>query len=299
MFKKTNFHKKFLMLIMVLLILGSLVLSGCDSDNEAEPTNDAEMVLTNVAETLSAMMTQTYAAEPSATLEPSPTESPTATIAPSSTPFPTTASSGNSYVSTTTSSSCDQAGFVSDVTIPDGTKIEPGVEYTKTWLLSNDGTCTWNSSYKLVFYSGSQMDGPDSQEIIETDSYVYPGGTLQISVDLIAPTDAGTFTGYWVLQNASGVSFAIGTTGSPFYVQIVVGTSSTATPTPTSTSSSDATATATSAASTSTPTQTTVANTPTLTFTPMPSETPIPSNTPTETLVPTEDTSGGTGDGSG
>ena len=303
MLKKTKFFKQFLIITMIMLVLGGLMLTGCDTQNNAEPTNDAGMVLTNVAETLSAMMTQTFAAEPSATLEPSPTESPTETITPTITLLPTTASSGSSYASATPSSNCDQAGFVSDVTIPDGTKIDPGVEFTKTWRLSNDGTCTWNSSYTLFFYSGSQMGGSDSQKILDDNTYLYPGNTIEISVDLTAPTEAGTYTGYWVLKNASSGSFAIGTSGNPFYVQIVVGTSSTATPTPsiTPTTSSDVTATPTTAVFTSTPTPTTVVNTATPTVTtipsdtPVPSETPVPSHTPTETTVPTEDTGGGTG----
>ena len=317
MLSKINTIKKLPVLITILLLLGSSFMAGCNGKDEVEPTNDAQMVLTNVAETLSAMMTETFAAEPTATQEPSPTASLTATITPTITLRPTTASSGSSVVSTITTSSCDQAGFVSDVTIPDGTDFEPGVKFTKTWLLSNEGTCTWNSSYNLVFYSGSQMDGPDSQKILDTNAYVYPDGTLEISVDLIAPLDKGTYTGYWILQNASSLNFAIGTAGSPFYVQIDVGSSATATPTPTGTSSAEtATQTSTTAASasTGTATQTTVANTsiPTLntepptetpvpseipTETPLPSEvpteTPLPSETPTETLVPTEDTGGG------
>jgi len=35
---------------------------------------------------------------------------------------------------------CDWAQFISDVTVPDGTKYEPGATFKKTWRLKNIGT---------------------------------------------------------------------------------------------------------------------------------------------------------------
>lgn len=89
------------------------------------------------------------------------------------------------------------------------------------------------------------------------------GGSASISVELIAPTTAGSYTGYWRLQNASGVSF-----GEAIYVQIVVsGSTATTTYTPTATSEEEAT---------STPTPTTEP-----TSTTEPTATPEPTETPT------------------
>ena len=48
----------------------------------------------------------------------------------------------------------DRAQFVADVTVPDGTRYDPGATFTKTWRLKNIGTCTWTTSYTLVFDSG-------------------------------------------------------------------------------------------------------------------------------------------------
>ena len=36
---------------------------------------------------------------------------------------------------------------------------------------------------------------------------VKPGGVVEISVGLSAPTTPGTYTGYWRLKNADGVFF--------------------------------------------------------------------------------------------
>src|SRR5512143_426233 len=53
--------------------------------------------------------------------------------------------------------SCDWAQFVADVTIPDGTQIQPGATFTKTWRLKNIGYCTWTTAYSMVYDSGTQM----------------------------------------------------------------------------------------------------------------------------------------------
>ncbi|MEP0806113.1 MAG: hypothetical protein HRF47_11515, partial [Chloroflexota bacterium] len=102
---------------------------------------------------------------------------------------------------------CDQAQFVTDVTVPDGAKFEPGAAFKKTWRLKNIGTCTWTTSYSLVFDSGAQMGAPAS---VKFPAEVKPGQTIDISVDMTAPATAGRYIGYWKFKNASGVLFGIG-----------------------------------------------------------------------------------------
>ncbi len=254
---------------LLIALFTAALLTGCSEETEVEV--DANMLMTQVMGTVNAEMTQTAAAKPTftATIPPTVTKAITPTKQSTKLPAGIPASSGVSYSAVTTTS-CNQAEFISDVTIADGTSIEPGVTFTKTWSLSNAGTCSWTTDYLLVYYSGSQMDGPDSQDL--TDTTITPGDSIEISVELIAPTTAGTYTGYWALQSADGETFGIGSVAQPFYVQIVVGTSSTETPTLTSTS--EYTATATTAADTNTPTATSVP--------------------PTSTTEPASDTSGDT-----
>ncbi|NIS81302.1 MAG: hypothetical protein GTO14_14115, partial [Anaerolineales bacterium] len=110
---------------------------------------------------------------------------------------------------------------VKDVTIPDGEELAPGENFTKTWRLQNNGSCTWTSSYSLVFDQGDSMDGPPSKQL--TAGTVGPGDTLDISVDLTAPASPGTFKGFWKLRNGSGVIFGIGAAGTTaFWVEIEV-----------------------------------------------------------------------------
>lgn len=114
----------------------------------------------------------------------------------------------------TFSASFDAATFVSDVTYPDGTSVSPSQSFTKTWRIKNTGTTTWNTNYKLTFYSGERMGGPLS---LQFPYSVAPGNTMDISVNLTAPSSSGTYTGYWALQNQSGINFGF----KPF-VQIAV-----------------------------------------------------------------------------
>lgn len=115
---------------------------------------------------------------------------------------------------------CDRAQFISDVTVPDGTVFAPGVTFNKTWRLKNIGTCTWTTSYSLVFDTGEKMGGPDS---VNLPNAVAPGQTVDVSVGLTAPNSAGTYRGYWKFSNASGVRFGLGSDGTKsWWVEIKV-----------------------------------------------------------------------------
>ncbi|MGH7809066.1 MAG: NBR1-Ig-like domain-containing protein, partial [Candidatus Binatia bacterium] len=103
---------------------------------------------------------------------------------------------------------CDKASFVADVTVPDGTLFSPGAAFTKTWRLKNAGTCTWTTAYKYLFYSGEQMSAPTS---INLPWNVSPGQTVDLTVNMVAPASSGKYRGYWILSNAAGSLFGIGT----------------------------------------------------------------------------------------
>lgn len=296
----------------MLCVMVGLLIVGCTA--EATPTEvDGETKITEMYQTVEGMLTSTAASQPTATMTPTPTATATPTQPPTATTAPTQAAAApapaaNAGVVSVSYTACDVAGFVADVTIPDNTVIDGGETFTKTWSLRNDGSCTWTSDYELVFYSGSQMGGVDSQEL--TDEDISPGETLYVTVDLVAPTTAGTYIGYWILQNASGVNFGIGSAAEAFYVQIVVDTTVTSTPTltptatdededeatatptltPTATTASEATATATSAPTATTePTATTAPTSTTApTDTPAPAATTAPTDTPVPTTAPTE-----------
>jgi hypothetical protein len=147
---------------------------------------------------------------------PSATPVPTFTLIPSLTPIPPTA--------TPIPIPCDRASFVADVTVPDGSAISPGATFTKTWRLKNTGTCTWSTSYALIFVGGEQMK-VSSQ--IPLSSEVVSGNTVDVSVTFTAPTSEGKYRSSWKIKNASGESFGTGARNSSFYVEIQVKASTT------------------------------------------------------------------------
>jgi hypothetical protein len=187
-------------------LVGMLVLSACNMPGG----KSAEQVQTAAAETVSAQLTQSALLTPSATNTLAATATSTASLTPavSNTPFATSTSSGGA------TGGCDVAQFVSDVTVPDGEDHAPDTTFVKTWKLRNAGTCSWSSSYSVVFVSGNSMGGPASQALTGT---IAPGTSVDISVNLTAPHETGSFTGYWTLKNAAGQTF-----GDSFYVQIDV-----------------------------------------------------------------------------
>ena len=99
---------------------------------------------------------------------------------------------------------CYQALLIGE-SVPDGTILEDGEAFAKSWILRNTGSCTWTPDYRLVFSSGDQMGGPDS---VRLDEYVAPGDHTEILVQLTAPSQEGTHTGYWRMKANNGVRFA-------------------------------------------------------------------------------------------
>jgi Ig-like domain from next to BRCA1 gene len=115
---------------------------------------------------------------------------------------------------------CDWSQYVKDVTIPDGTVLSPGEKFTKVWRLRNIGSCTWTSYYSLIFTSGSKMQG---HGYVPLHNFVYPGQTVDIAVDLVAPLEPGHYRGYWMLSNSYGQAFGIGDRAQKaFWVDIQV-----------------------------------------------------------------------------
>lgn len=186
-----------------------------------QPSQDVSA--TQAAETVSARLTEAAVGSPTdeptvPTSEPPTTEPPpTETITPSPTP------------SLTPTGCTDKAGFVKDVTVEDGTYIEPGETFLKTWRLINSGTCTWTSDYALVFVSGEIMGGPPVQRL---EGDVEPIDTVDLSVTLTAPTKNGAYRGNWMLRNDKGILFGLGLIADKaFWVAINVGPTPTPTPT--------------------------------------------------------------------
>ncbi len=173
---------------------------------------------TAAAHTVEAVMTQLAAAATATPEQPGPTQPPPT---PSPIPSPTTTPTpAPTPTATAIPLPCNRVTFVRDVTISDGAVFKPGEDFTKTWRVRNDGSCTWNSSYDLIFDSGERMSGPKTQAL---RGEVKPGETVDLSVNLEAPDSRGEYKGYWKLRSGDGLVFGIGEQGTqPFWVSIRV-----------------------------------------------------------------------------
>ncbi|MBI5825348.1 MAG: hypothetical protein HZB18_15070 [Chloroflexi bacterium] len=118
---------------------------------------------------------------------------------------------------------CYWAQFIADVTVPDGTTYAPGTAFVKTWRLKNIGTCAW-SDVSLIFDSGEQMGAPASSPLSTT---VNPGQTVDVTVNMTAPSTAKNYFGFYKFKSAAGGVFGIGSTANKtFWVEINVSSTS-------------------------------------------------------------------------
>lgn len=145
-----------------------------------------------------------------------PTEAPsTSTLDASTTTTPgTPAGSGTAAAA---GSCTDSAVMIEDVTVPDNARMSPGEKFTKTWRFLNNGKCNW-TGYTIAFVAGDRMASPEAAPVPHTEA----GKTVDVSVDLTAPSLDGSYTGFYELRNEKGETLGIGTE-STFWVKILIG----------------------------------------------------------------------------
>jgi len=179
--------KKSMLTVVVLL---AVLLTSCNfpmvQDNESK-------LATTVAETVEALEAEIK--QPTLTI---PTQEPPA-------PAPATPEPTIEVKPTSTTIPCLYASFVTE-TVKDGSIFNPGDTFTKSWTLKNTGSCSWDKDYSLVFSSGDQMGGPGKKNL---NAVVKPGETIKISINLTAPSKAGTYKGVWKLRTDKGVDFGL------------------------------------------------------------------------------------------
>jgi uncharacterized protein YkwD len=218
------------------MVVVAVMMYGCSSPvglPDQEPTAITEVVQVDE----SATMTPTAPDQPSptptiegspepVTAETEPASTPSATPATDMQTLPTAAPETDKATQEVAAENTDcinQAIFVDDVTIPDGTSIPQGTAFEKVWRIKNSGTCTWDG-YSLVFAGGDIMNAGMSNPL----PVVKPGEFGDISLELTAPARGGLRTGNWIFQDASGEGFGLGHPSSgTLWVQINVGWQST------------------------------------------------------------------------
>lgn len=83
----------------------------------------------------------------------------------------------------------DGSSFIADVTIPDGTVVEPGEQFVKVWEIQNTGSVRWHDRYL------ERTDMPLGPKDCRTPGRIpvgntSPGERIKIAVDVRAPSTA-------------------------------------------------------------------------------------------------------------
>ncbi len=110
---------------------------------------------------------------------------------------------GGGTIATAQPGTCENATFLGDVTVPDGTVVAPGQTFVKTWALENTGTCPWTTTDNLALVNGAPMGA----SIAALAAAVAVGQTADVSVNLTAPVTPGNYTSTWRLKDAAGNYF--------------------------------------------------------------------------------------------
>ncbi len=111
---------------------------------------------------------------------------------------------------------CNKAGFVSDITVPNGTAMAVTQVFVKTWRLINLGTCTWTSNYQII-----PVQGGSSQQAFNLGVSVPPGHYVDISIKVTAPATEGTYGSSYKLESPDGVIFGVGADGNSAFGYLV------------------------------------------------------------------------------
>ena len=103
--------------------------------------------------------------------------------------------------------------FVDDVTVPDNSFVTFGSNVDKQWLVENNGSCNWNSNYRLKHLGGAALGAPE-------EVMLYParaGTQATIQIIFTAPFTDGVYESAWQAHDPQGNAF-----GDPIYIRITV-----------------------------------------------------------------------------
>jgi hypothetical protein len=226
--------------VTIVLFAAALMLTACNMGATPAPTVDINAINTAAFNTavaqISAGQTQTAFAAPSATSFPTNTTAPitTAVLPGNGTVLPTTTGALPTFSFNTTPTTplagftaivspaapvaataalgdaCSNNAFEGDITIPDGSVIAPGTNFTKVWKIRNTGTCLWDDGFSLVYIGGSKPNlDPYDYKFSKTKDhdFVAGGEAIDIAIQLTAPCTPGKYEGHWRMKNDKGYYF--------------------------------------------------------------------------------------------
>jgi len=225
--------------MLFILITAALTLAACNVGAEPSPTTDLNAISTAALATavaqVSGQQTQTALAAPSATSPATNTPISLATLpttgaaspaantgalptvsfntTPGTAPLAGFTPIGSPIAPAATKSlgdDCSNSVFEGDITIPDGSVLEPGTNFVKVWKIRNTGTCAWDEGYTLVYIGGStpNLDPYDFNFSTKNpQDFVESGEAIDMSLKLTTPCTPGKYEGHWRMRNDKGYYF--------------------------------------------------------------------------------------------
>jgi hypothetical protein len=137
----------------------------------------------------------------------SPAATPTQTPTPSSLP--------QSFESASPTPPCTASlSYLQDINYPDGSLVTPGQTVEKQWRVENNGSCDWDERYRLKLINEFPALGASNEQAL------YParaGFQATITINFIAPVEAGTYRTSWQAVDPQGNPF-----GDAIFMEIIV-----------------------------------------------------------------------------
>ena len=209
---KKSSHVSLILLATILFVLACSI-STEPSANPAPALDSTKVALEMQATSQALQMTQSALNAQQPPAQQPPTSAPVVNEAPTAAAAPT--------ATTTTSSGCKDSAKLESEDPSDGGRVNSGKSFEKVWKLLNTGTCTWDSSYRLIFLEGAQLTGlKDVQPLVQNK--IPPDNSLSIFITMRAPTTAGEFSAKWQWVDGKGnfVPVLISNTQEASYITV-------------------------------------------------------------------------------
>jgi hypothetical protein len=103
--------------------------------------------------------------------------------------------------------------YLEDITIPDGTGVNPQEMLDKRWLVQNSGTCNWDHRFSIRLIAGPDMGAKSEMSLFPARS----GNQAEIHIQFTAPREPGVYRSAWQAADPDGNLF-----GDPIFIEISV-----------------------------------------------------------------------------
>jgi hypothetical protein len=143
-----------------------------------------------------------------------PTPALDAALQPTATPTPDSAPAPEDDPTPTPEPCSNNLKFLDDLTVPDGSPVNPGERIDKQWRVQNSGTCDWDARYRLKLVGGFPPLGAElSQQLFPARA----GSEATIQIFFIAPPASGLYRSAWMAYGPDDQPF-----GEMIFIEFVV-----------------------------------------------------------------------------